>query len=181
MLAAAPERPLVSTWVVATYNTQMQPPPAVALPTDAIKGKHLLHFRILQRAADGPASGFPQCELLQRAAVERDRGLQGIKTIYQDLCDPDWPRNTREELLHSIEMEKKRMVLTEVPWEPQTIAVRGAFQRLQYGRDYIYESTENEIILVNPGSFRAGDLLEVSYYTGKPPEELPGNPQPGAP
>lgn len=170
----------VPTWVIATYATR---PARVSIPLpDLIKKKHLGHLRVLQRPASGGASNG-SCALLERAEADRaaEAPFQGMDLQTIDPCDPQWAVRARESLLQSIEQEKKRLVLTEKPWEPRTIAVRGAFQRLQFGTDFTFDSTENEIKLLNPGSFQKGDLIEVSYYYGQPQEVLPGNPQPEEP
>jgi hypothetical protein len=171
----------VASWGVFFYPSR--PSAMNPFPVDQVRQKHLLHFQVLHRTSQSRSPRFPNCEILEAA----DSGRRLIGSLGQadvqefDLCDPDWAKRARDGLLRSIEEHKKRLILTATPYEPRTMALRGAFQRLQFGTDYIYRESTNEIELKNPRLFQKGDLIEVSYYTGTPNEELPGNPQPGGP
>jgi len=125
---------------------------------------------------------FPFCNEFQTA----DKILASLHTVQWrsltqfDLCDKNWGRFS-DELFQSILTFKKKTLLSGVPYQPETMTVRGPARLFRYGDDYRFDSKTNEILFLKSGLVLEGDLLEVAYYL-KPGEQVfQGSPTPAAP
>lgn len=144
------------------------------------RGAYQTHAWVLSRTSEFFGSGtFPHCDTFQTAdqALAIFQSIQWGSYNHIDLCHKEWS-SFEEDLFDSIVSFKKKLILTQRPFQPETMTVRGSSRLFRYMDDYQFDAETNEIQFLKDGVVQEGDLIEVAYYL-KPNEQIfQGSPAP---
>ncbi|MGZ3707937.1 MAG: hypothetical protein ACXWPM_03810 [Bdellovibrionota bacterium] len=146
------------------------------------RGPFQTHLWALTRTSESidKQRSFPFCNSFAPApkAIAYLSSLQTRSLVQKDLCDRGWS-GFSDDLLRSIVVFKKRLVLSQVPYQPETMALRNGAQHLyRYGEDYKIDLSTNEILFLKDPGLQEADLLEATYYLEPTEEVFSGSPNP---
>lgn len=148
------------------------------------RGFHQTHVSVLSRTSSLGNTSFPRCSKFTSSTrlLPTLQSLPWRSQAQWDLCDTNWPTSYPAELFSALIDFKKKLVLSNTPYQPETMLLRSSKHLFRYGDDYRFDAQKNEIIFIRDSGLQEGDLLDVSYYL-KPNEELLPNGQtpPGPP